>query len=330
MHSCSILRAVSWVLAHILHTSLIWRTANAQLYPSPPSSSGLGACRNASSDCILSCRDVPGGVILNVSGHWGNSGLGCEDSNFSMRLSSTAVGQSWYDALVAVQGDPCPGRAKYCTATYCCSTSPPLPPPQPPSPPPLGTSCLSILANAPSSPTGWYYISTALASTIRVWCDMTTDGGGYTLYPCSECTSVYMQPPAMNNSCTSLGLSLVIPRTQAHWQSMFDFVTNTLGAPLYAYLRVLTGIVKSDGYTPCLGGGNGIMNYGNCSGVANGWHAADGGPWWVRDTAYIEPQGDYNANCFLGIDWSSGPNVVSALKFYDQSCGPSTGSYYLW
>ena len=298
-------------------------------YPPPPSPP-LSTCRS-SSNCILSCRDVPGGVILNVSGRWGNAGLTCQDSAFPARLSSMAVGQSWYDGNAAIWGDPCYGQAKYCTATYCCSTSPPLPPPQPPSPPPVATSCLSILSNAPSSPSGWYYISTTNSSTLRVWCDMVTDGGGYTLYPCAECTSVYMQPPFMNNSCTSLGLSLVIPRTKAHWQSMFDLVSNTLGAPLYAYFRVLTGIVKPvGGYNPCLGGGQGIMNYGNCSGVANSWKATDGGMWWVRDTAHSEPQGDYTANCFLGIDWTAGSLVASDIKFYDQSCGPSTGSYYMW
>jgi hypothetical protein len=109
---------------------------------------------------------------------------------------------------------------------------------------------------------------------------------------------------------------------------MFDFVSKTLNAPLYAYLRVLTGIVKpTAGNTPCRGG---IMNYGNCSGVANSWKATDGGMWWVRDTSHSEPQGDYTANCFLGIDWTAGSLVASDIKFYDQSCGPSTGSYYMW
>lgn len=32
------------------------------------------------------------------------------------------------------------------------------------------------------------------------------------------------------NGCTAVGLSLVIPRSQVHWLSMFSYVTNVLKA----------------------------------------------------------------------------------------------------
>ena len=162
---------------------------------------------------------------------------------------------------------------------------------------------------------------------------MITDGGGYTMYACTGCVAVNMQPPAMNNSCSELGMALVIPRTKAHWQSLFDFVNITLDASLYVYFRAVTGIVKSsDFYASCQlpGRENSIMNSEYCSKTPNGWRATDGGGWWLRDSTYPEPQGDYFANCFLGMDWSTGSNNVSDLHFFDASCGPWTGKYYIW
>ena len=60
----------------------------------------------------------------------------------------------------------------------------------------------------------------SVSGTIRkVWCDMTTDGGGYTYYPCNgdvtACPSVFQTNVA--NGCTAIGLSMVIPRSLGHW-----------------------------------------------------------------------------------------------------------------
>ena len=169
----------------------------------------------------------------------------------------------------------------------------------------------------------------------QVWCDMTTDNAaGYTYYRCTNCTSVNTvnQP----NGCHAVGLEMVIPRTQAMWESMFAFLKDQSGDPEYlSYFEVVPGIYKNtSGYYPSCRdpqGGRGIMNYDSCSGLSGGWQALDGGRWWLRDTADVfEPSGDYYANCFLG-------NFVALffikgliqIRYNDQDCLYFTVSRYL-
>ena len=43
-------------------------------------------------------------------------------------------------------------------------------------------------------------------------------------------------------------------------------------------------------------------SYTNCamkSGGCGSWRVADGGTWWLRDSPYSEPNGDYTAYCWL-------------------------------
>jgi hypothetical protein len=40
-------------------------------------------------------------------------------------------------------------------------------------------SCVEILARNPGAPSGTYTIVTSKGLFLSVWCDMTTDGGGY-------------------------------------------------------------------------------------------------------------------------------------------------------
>ena len=34
-------------------------------------------------------------------------------------------------------------------------------------------------------------------------------------------------------------------------------------------------------------------------GFCNDWRVADGGDWWLRDSTFSEPNGDYFGNCWL-------------------------------
>lgn len=68
-------------------------------------------------------------------------------------------------------------------------------------------NALAILASTPSSSDGWYYIQTAnMSSPELVWCDMTTDGGGYMLvsYQSSADTRQFFYPNKKYNYPTGM------------------------------------------------------------------------------------------------------------------------------
>merc|ERR1719453_496199 len=56
------------------------------------------------------------------------------------------------------------------------------------------------------------------------------------------------------------------------------------------------------------------------------WRTSDGSAWWLRDSRFSEPNGDYNANCFLGL-YHSFPST-SDVRFNDARCGYHSTSYY--
>jgi hypothetical protein len=60
------------------------------------------------------------------------------------------------------------------------------------------------------------------------------------------------------------------------------------------------------------------MNSGQTS-----WVAVDGGSWWMRDSTYSEPNGDYSANCWLWVYNQDSNNIM----FNDANCGYCTSNY---
>ena len=175
---------------------------------------------------------------------------------------------------------PCPANM-YGTAFGAVDTSACLPCPIGQNSPPGSTQCYSIVnssvsgsscrdikvAYGASAMSGWYLIVVS-TRPLMVFCDMTTDdGAAYTIFPCNNCPSVNMIDSVQPNGCTALGLKMIIPRTQAHWSSMFNFVTTVLGTSVSNFFQTVPGVYKPiDGVTPCNGGGGGIMNSANCSG----------------------------------------------------------------
>merc|ERR1719157_303303 len=56
------------------------------------------------------------------------------------------------------------------------------------------------------------------------------------------------------------------------------------------------------------------------------WKTSDGSPWWLRNTKYSQPDGDYTANCFLRI--YSNPTSADTIRFNDHSCVGHSRNYY--
>lgn len=56
------------------------------------------------------------------------------------------------------------------------------------------------------------------------------------------------------------------------------------------------------------------------------WRTSDGSAWWLRSTRYSEPNGDYDANCYLDL-WKP-PTSPSRVTFNDDRCSYHANSYY--
>lgn len=147
--------------------------------------------------------------------------------------------------------------------------------------------------------------------TLTVFCDMTTDGGGYTYYPVTGAIATTSYSEA--NSCTALGLQMVIPRTEAHLNAMWT----KYGSGYFATVPGVYGLAAGN-YTTC------AMNSSDPTCGVN-WRSLDGGPWFARDQALSEPNGDYTP----GV-WLSASSLDShGLIFNDTPAGGSTGSSYI-
>ena len=66
------------------------------------------------------------------------------------------------------------------------------------------------------------------------------------------------------------------------------------------------------------------MTTATCGGASPGdWKVPDGGRWWLRDSQYSEPNGDYTGNCWLSMyKWDS-----NDIQFNDGGCSYSTSKY---
>ena len=175
-----------------------------------------------------------------------------------------------------------------------------------------GTSCLDILGKVAGSKDGSFWVKTPKGQVVAVDCDMTTESGGYTYFKVDSGKTTSRSTD--DNTCKDYGLDIVYPRSKAQWTWMLaKFGTS--------YFSTIPGVTK---------GGNG-GNYTGCTmrdpktygSGCNDWGVPDGGRWWLRDSNYSEPNGDYDANCWLSMyNWD-----VNNIQFNDGGCSYSTSKY---
>lgn len=188
-------------------------------------------------------------------------------------------------------------------------------------------SGLDLARNFPDKPSGFYWIQTdKMPNPLQMYVDMTEEGGGYDFYFITTGPSVNFVN--VTNGGTALGLDLVMPRSKFHWRAMSNAVRDARPAGSYAeYFATTYGVysLTPGNYTSV------IMRNPTYYGTGSSAHQVkDGGRWWLRDTTYSEPNGDYPAyGLFGGFSQPAINYNLEDLAFNDVSSGYATGNYYL-
>jgi len=136
------------------------------------------------------------------------------------------------------------------------------------------------------------------------------------LVKCENCNSISATGDA--SSCPS-GMKLWAPASRADWEVFFASVGDS--GPLYDPYWIIDVTRPANGCGGC-------TSYAMKSTESNqaSWVTQDGEPWWLRDSTYGEPNGDYSANCYLDL-WRS-PKSADDVVFNDWNCKYSSKSYY--
>jgi len=167
---------------------------------------------------------------------------------------------------------------------------------------------LAQLKNAYSLPfaNGYYWIkSPAMPNALQMYVNFTADGGGYDFYRFTgnTSTSPYVYG---SHGARILGLDVFYPRSKDHWAAIYDFVVNVCASSVSSDVKT-AGAVYRDTLTNVDAAGALSANYTShimrdpryhVSGPPD-WKVPDGGKWFLRDFAGIEPSGDYFFNSYL-------------------------------
>ena len=167
----------------------------------------------------------------------------------------------------------------------------------------LPGSCLELLQDQPNTSSGLYSINTGMGGDLGVFCDMSTDGGGWTFLKVKHNTQASAQTAEM--FCAARGMQLFIPRNKEHLESAYQIATNSNigpdGDP--TYMRIL-GIYPNSSGATCL-------RRAFKSGVSGcNWSASDGGSFYVSERDDItEPNGDNDPRASMYYGWRSGARI---------------------
>jgi cysteine-rich repeat protein len=163
-------------------------------------------------------------------------------------------------------------------------------------------SCLTLKNYDAMLSDGTYLIvpPNYVGDPIAVWCDMTSDGGGYTFLKVDQ--GAQYNAAQAEAECDAWGMQLWIPRTLDHKNSGWA-IANDAGIGDGAspdYMRIL-GIYPNFNGATCA---NQPMNSSNPN---CGWDASDDGPWYVHAVNNIsEPNGDNNVTGSMYYQWNNG------------------------
>jgi len=133
------------------------------------------------------------------------------------------------------------------------------------------------------------------------------------LLKCKGCLKV--SKSTQKNSCP-VGTKIFSPASREDWKTFIASATQ-LRSPHW----IIDVTRPQNG---CGGCTRSAMNSGTAAQAT--WKTADGSAWWLRSSRYNEPNGDYNANCYLDL-WHN-PTNENSITWNDGRCNYHSNSYY--
>jgi len=146
-------------------------------------------------------------------------------------------------------------------------------------------------------------------------CERVTLNGPYSPGPMVKCVNCLDIRRSLDKSSCPDGTKLFSPRSQTDWKTFFNSAK-----PLHAPNFIVDITRPQNG---CGGCTRFPMN--SAQKWQSSWVTSDNTKWWLRGRPFAEPNGDYQANCFLNIKKGSTDNNV---KFNDNACNNHAKSYY--
>ncbi len=188
-------------------------------------------------------------------------------------------------------------------------------------------SCLEILQRNPEATSGHYHMwGKNPFDPFKVWCDMETDGGGYTFLKIDR---DYDDQPAYSAKlaetvCNLRDMHLFVPRTKAHLAKAFELalspepVVDGFPSTGVEFLSMLAIFPSAAGLT-CDGKG---LNHVDCP----KWRARDDQSFWVTDQPVPnEPSPDHcGLDCSMLYKWQPNGTLLSYTTFPP---GPGAASF---
>jgi hypothetical protein len=251
-------------------------------------------CNGQTNEGGAGCVCLPGSTASCYSGPAGTQGVGiCKGGTKLCNAQGTAYGACTGEVLP--QAETCTGAVdENCNGQINESC--------------IYKSCLEILQNNPGAQSGTYTIDTDGAAgakpQVQVYCDMTTDGGGYTMVRFDDATLSTSQDPYAAK-CAQYGMEILVTRTKPHAQSVYTWNGNQPANLLNIF--------------PNSNGAQGIINWhGVCKGAPCSFWMTDNANGDVG-CANFEPNGDNNTayriyrrdvGCGIQGNWNDANNSV--------------------
>jgi len=172
-------------------------------------------------------------------------------------------------------------------------------------------------------PSGNYWIQSPKMPTAQeMYVDMTTEGGGYDFYILYFATSRTNVTHDFGGS--ALGLDIFYPRSKEHWVSIYNYVRNIRGfnSSTVRTAGALHKRTSGGNYTSTI-----MRNSRYYITGTTDWRVPDDGKWYIRDTTYQEPSGDYTAYGYLAV---TSYDSLGNVTINDATANPpSTGQTVL-